>query len=167
MTRIFTLAICWTLVGCEAGDADLLDAEVADAVDAADPADVADLDADVTDPADVADLDGGPCGPLDQFLGPPCTEGRTCAPGPFCWGGEEHFCPPGFSTVADDTCDDGLYVGDEVEPRDPDPRCPPAPDQACPGLLNLVCVYPCGEGFRAQGCDGERFVDWWTSRGCE
>lgn len=114
---------------------------------------------------ELAALDGGPCEALDAHITPPCTEGRTCATGPFCWGGGEHYCPPAFEMVDFDDCDDGLYVGDAVSPR-ADPRCPAAPDAPCPDLLNLVCVYPCGEGYLAQSCDGERFVDAWRSQGC-
>lgn len=119
------------------------------------------------DAGPLAPLDGGPCPGVDAHITPPCTEGRTCRAGPFCWGGRERYCPPGFEMVAEGECRDGLYVGDGVSPLPPDPRCPAAAGAACPDLLGLTCVYVCGEGYRAQTCDGERFVDDWLSVGCE
>ncbi len=133
---------------------------------AGEPADARGGDLDAR-PSGLPNLDGGPCDGLDAHLTPPCTEGRTGANGPFCWGGREHYRPPGFQGVSGEDCVDHLYVGD-LEPQDPDPRCPPDPVPECaPDLLNLVCVYDeCPAGYRALGCDGSAWIDLWRTSGC-
>lgn len=109
-------------------------------------------------------LDGGGC-IVDAYLGDPCTEGRTCARGPVCWGGRERLCPPGFSRISAEECVDNVYTGDLK--RTPDPRCPANPTGACPGLHGLVCVVEdCPTRYIAMRCEDDTWQQAWESVGC-